>query len=60
MNKIAKMVLTLLGILAVLGYTFYNYTTGARDLTFLIVCTAVLGIPFVNILNILIQELKNR
>lgn len=60
MNKIAKMLLTLLGILAVLGYTFYNYATGERDLTFLIVCTAILGIPFVNILNLLIQELKNK
>lgn len=60
MNKIAKMVLTLMGILAVLGYTYYNYVTGQRDLTFLIVCVVVLGIPFVNILNLLIQELKNR
>ena len=60
MNKITKMLLTLLAILAVLGYTFYNYSTGDRDLTFLIVCTAILGFPFVNILNLLIQELKNK
>lgn len=60
MNKIAKMVLTLLGILAVLGYTCYNYMTGQRDLTFLLVCAVILGIPFVNILNLLIQELKNK
>ena len=60
MNKITKMLLTLLAILAVLGYTFYNYSTGERDLTFLIVCTAILGFPFVNILNLLIQELKNK
>lgn len=60
MNKITKMILTLLAILAVLAYTFYNYATGERDLTFLIVCVAILGFPFVNILNLLIQEIKNK
>ena len=60
MSKIAKMLLTLLAMLAVLGYTYYNYATGERDLTFLLVCVVILGIPFVNILNALIQELKNR
>ena len=57
MSKIAKM---LLAMTAALGYTFYNYMTGSRDLTFLVVCIAVLGFPFVNILNLLIQELKNK
>ena len=60
MNKITKMILALLAMAAVLGYTYYNYITGQRDLTFLLVCMAVLGFPFVNILNLLIQEIKNK
>ena len=60
MNKIAKMIFALLGMAAALGYTVYNYSIGKIDMTFLLVCVAVLGFPFVNITNLLIQELKNK
>ena len=60
MNQITKILLTLAAIAAVLGYTVYNYVAGQRDLTFLMIVTVILGIPFVNLLNILIQELKKK
>ena len=60
MRNIVKMLLALLGMAAALIYTVYNYSTGRIDMTFLLVCVAILGFPFVNIVNLLIQELKNK
>ena len=60
MNKLTKILLSLLLIAAVLGYTVYNYISGKTDMFSFLVFVAILGIPFVNMVNILIQELKNR
>ena len=60
MNKIPKMILTLCAMAAVIGYTLFNFSTGKISMTYCVVFLAILGIPFINILNILIQELKNR
>ena len=60
MNKLTKILLSLLLIAAVMGYTVYNYLTGKTDMFSFLVFAAILGIPFVNMINILIQELKNR
>ena len=60
MKNAVKMVLTLLCMVAVLGYTVYNYTMGKTDLTMLMVSVVILGIPFINIIHLLIQELKNK
>ena len=60
MNKLTKIILSLLLIAAVLAYTIYNYTAGKTDQFAFLVFTVILGIPFVNMVNILIQELKNR
>ena len=60
MNKLTKILLTLLLMAAVLGYTIYNYTAGKTDQFTFLVFMVILGIPFVNMINILIQELKNR
>ena len=60
MKKIPEMVLTIALILAVLGYTFHNYSVGKTDTTMLIVCVVVLGWPLVNIVRGLIDALKNK
>ena len=60
MNKTKKPILALVLIAAVMGYTVYNYLAGKTDLFSFLVYLVILGIPFVNMVNILIQELKNR
>ena len=60
MNKLTKILLSLLLIAAVMGYTVYNYISGKTDMVSFLVFVVILGIPFVNMVNILIQELKNR
>ena len=60
MNKLTKTFLSLLLILAVMAYTVYNFTAGKTDQFSFLVYLVILGIPFVNMLNILIRELKNR
>ena len=60
MNNVKKAFLTLILIVAVLAYTVFNFVSGKISMSYLLVFSVILGIPFVNILNILIQELKNR
>jgi predicted membrane channel-forming protein YqfA (hemolysin III family) len=60
MNKLTKTFLSLLLILAVMAYTVCNFTAGKTDQFSFLVYLVILGIPFINMLNILIQELKNR
>ena len=60
MNKLTKIILSLLQMAAVIAYTVYNFTAGKTDQFDFLVYLVILGIPFVNMINILIQELKNR
>ncbi len=60
MNETVKKLLTALVMVAVLVYTFYNYTTGKTDTTFLVVACLFIGYPLVVIVSSLIQDLKNR
>jgi len=60
MNKLTKIILALLLMAAVIAYTFYNYAVGRTEQFAFLVYIVILGIPFVNMVNILIQELKNR
>ena len=60
MNNVKKAFLTLILIVAVLAYTVFNFVSGKISMSYLLVFSVILGIPFVNILNILIQELKYR
>ena len=55
-----KSILAILLLLAVLGYTAWNYASGNTDLMMFLVCTAILGIPLVNMVNILIREWKEK
>ena len=60
MNKLTKILLALLLMAAVIAYTVYNYVNGRTEQFAFFVYIVILGIPFVNMVNILIQELKNR
>lgn len=60
MNKITKILLTLLAMAAVMAYTVYNYVSGRTDQMSFLIYMGILCIPMVNMVNILIQELKNR
>ena len=60
MTKLTKILLTLLLMTAVLAYTVYNFATGRSDMTSFLVYALILGIPYVNLVNLAIQELKNR
>jgi len=60
MSKVTKTVLVLLLMAAVIGYTIFNYVTERTDPTAFLIYMVILSIPFVNMVNILIQELKNR
>ncbi len=60
MNRNPKPILTLLGILFVLGYTYYNYTTGQTSAGFLLIAVFALALPFMNILGNLIDDWKKK
>lgn len=60
MNSMPKILTTLVLMAAVLAYTIYNFVTGKTDLTMFLVCTAIIGIPFINMINLLIQELRKK
>ena len=60
MDNLKKALLTLLVMAAVIGYTIFNYVTGKISMMYFLVFMVILGIPFLNMINILIQELKNR
>ena len=60
MNKTAKTLLTLLLMAAVIAYTIYNYLSGGTNQTTFLVYMVILGIPFVNMIRILIQERDGR
>ena len=60
MDMIKKSILTILLLLAVMGYTVWNYVSGRTDTVMFLVCMAIMGIPLVNMVNILIQEWKKK
>ena len=60
MNNITKAILAIIVMVAVLAYTILNYLNGKTEFTMLVVSMAIIGIPLVNMINILIQELKKK
>ena len=60
MNKTAKTLLTLLLMAAVIAYTIYNYISGRTNQTTFLIYMVILGIPFANMIRILIQERDGR
>ena len=60
MNERTKVFLSILTILAVIGYTIFNYATGKINGTYFWVFMAILCIPLMNMVNILIREWKDK
>ena len=60
MNNIKKIILMIIVMVAVIGYTIFNYVSGKTDLVFFLVCIVIVGLPLANMINILIQELKKK
>jgi len=60
MNNITKTILTILAMVAVIGYTIFNYVSGRIDTMYFFVFMAILCIPLLNMINILIREWKNK
>ena len=60
MNPTVKTILVILAMVAALVYTVFNYLAGKIDTMFLMVCFVLLGIPMVNMINILIRDWKNK
>lgn len=60
MNLVIKKILLIVLLLAVLGYTVYNYTTGGSHVLYFIVAALILLFPLINITRSLIDDLKNR
>ena len=55
-----KAILTIVTMLMGMGYTVWNYVSGKTDLVMFLVCMAIMGIPMVNMINILIEEWKKK
>ena len=60
MKPIVKIIGTILLILAVIGYTIFNYTAGKTDLKFFLVAMALLAYVLAGMINQLVQFLKKR
>ena len=60
MKPIVKIIGTILLILAVIGYTIFNYTVGKTDLKFFLVAMALLAYVLAGMINQLVQFLKNQ
>ena len=60
MGKITKILLALVLLTAVLAYTVYNFAIGRTNQFSFFVYVAIMAVPYVNLVNILIQELKDR
>ena len=60
MNTVGKAVATMILMAAVMAYTVFNYSTGKIDMTTFVVCMLIMGIPMFNMVNILIQNWKNK
>ena len=60
MKPVLKLSLVLLLMLAVIVYTVYNYLAGNSEFGYFFIAIAVMGLPFVSMLNQLIQELKKK
>lgn len=60
MENVKKGIFAILVILAVMAYTVWNYVQGKTDLVMFLVCMAIMGIPLVNMINLMVQELKKK
>ena len=60
MNSVTKALLSIVLILAVIGYTVMNFIAGKTPLLTFVIFMAILCVPLVNMINILIQQLRDK
>lgn len=60
MPTIAKIIGTIVLILAVMGYTVFNYISGKTDMTLFLVSMGLLSYVLIGMINQLIQYLKKK
>ena len=60
MKTVGKVVLLVIMMVIVMGYTTYNYLAGQIDMTMFLVSMLIVGIPLFNMVNILIRQWKNK
>ena len=60
MNSPVKALLSILLILAVIGYTVINFLTGKTEFVPFLVFMVILCLPLFNMINILIQQLRKK
>ena len=60
MNELVKKLLTIVLIVAALGFTFYNYLNGKVSMLALCLVVFMLGRPAVTIISSIISDLKDR
>lgn len=60
MKSTTKALLSIVLILAVIGYTVFNYVSGKTPLFTFLVFMVLLCLPLFNIINILIQQMKEK
>ena len=60
MKSFAKPIGIILVMLAVIGYTVFNFVNGKIDTPMFLVSMAILCLPLINMVNLLIQEWKKK
>ncbi|MBR5126191.1 MAG: hypothetical protein IKU68_05605 [Oscillospiraceae bacterium] len=60
MKTVGKVVLLVIMMVIVMGYTTYNYLAGQIDMTMFLVSMLIVGIPLFNMVNILIRQWKSK
>jgi len=60
MSPIAKIIGTIVLILAVMAYTVFNYISGKTDMSLFLVSMGLLAYVLMGMINQLVQHLKNR
>ena len=59
-KDVVRTAVILLLMLAVIIYTLYNYVAGNSEFGYFFIAMVMMGLPFVSMLNQLIQQLKNK
>lgn len=56
MKSMGRLIASVVLILAVMGYSIYNYTTGRIDFNMFVVSMVIMALPLFNMVRLAIQE----
>ena len=60
MNNVVKLILTIIVIVAVLGYVIFSYMNGNSQTEFFFVATAMLSYFLISMVRALVEELREK